>query len=73
MKAPLISKDLIEYLEKVYAPAHFRCKASTTPHEIAAMVHQEQGRQHVVQHIRAKYEEQQNEDFTNVHEVTEAT
>jgi hypothetical protein len=69
-KAPPISKDLIEYLEKVYAPAHFRCKASAPPHEIAAMVHQEQGQQYVVQHLRALHEEQQNEDHPSVYEST---
>lgn len=72
MKAPPISKDLIEYLEKVYAPAHFRCATATQPHEIAAMVHREQGVQSVVQHLRAVYEEQQNEDPLHVHEDPEA-
>lgn len=73
MKAPPISKDLIEYLEKVYAPAHFRCKPSTPTHEIAAMVHIEQGVQSVMHHLRAVYEEQQNEDPLHVHEDPEAS
>lgn len=68
MKAPPLSKDLIEYLEKVYSPAHLRCHPSTPSHEIAAMVHREQGVQSVLQHLRSAYEEQQNEDPFNVHE-----
>lgn len=68
MKAPPISKDLLEYLEKVYAPAHIPCLTTTPPHEIAAMVHRVQGAKVVVQHLRAVYEEQQNEDPLNVHE-----
>jgi hypothetical protein len=70
MTAPPISKDLIEYLEKVFAPAHLMCAANTPPHEIAALVHREQGVQSIIRHIRATYEEQQNEDPLNVHEST---
>ena len=72
MKAPPISKDLIEYLEKVYAPAHYRAQPDTPPHVIAAMVHREQGIQAVIAHLKAEHEEQQNEDPLNVHEGTEA-
>jgi hypothetical protein len=70
MKAPPISKDLIEYLEKVYSPAHFQVAATASPHEIAALVHRENGVQHVVGHLRAIHEEQQNEDPLNVYEDT---
>jgi hypothetical protein len=70
MKAPPISKDLIAYLEKVYAPAHFRVQQATHPNEIAALVHREMGVQTVVAHIRAIHEEQQNEDPLNVYEDT---
>lgn len=72
LQAPPISKDLIEYLEKVYSPAHLRCPADVNPHTLAAMVHRENGSQLVIQHLRAVYEEQQNEDPLNVHEDAEA-
>lgn len=68
MKAPPISKDLLEYLEKVFSPAHIQCAAATEPHLIAAMVHREIGIQHVVKHLRAAYETQQLEDPLHVHE-----
>lgn len=71
MKAPPISKDLIQYLEKVYSPAHLLCPVGTPPHEIAALVHREQGIQTVIRHLRAVHEEQQNEDPLNVHQSTE--
>lgn len=70
LKNPRISKDLIEYLERVYRPAHIRVLSTANPHEIAAMVHRENGVQFVVQHLRSVYEEQQNEDPTNVSEDT---
>lgn len=67
---PPISRDLIEYLEKVYAPAHVRVHLETQPHVIAAMAHREMGIQSVIQHLRAVYEEQQAEDPLNVHQST---
>lgn len=70
LKAPPISKDLVEYLEKVYSPAHLHCHVSAPTHEIAARVHRENGVQEVVRHLRAVYEEQQNEDPLNVSEAT---
>lgn len=73
MIAPPISRDLIEYLDRVYAPAHIQCAATAEPHHIAAMVHHEIGIQHVIAHLRALYEEQQNEDPLNVHQDPEAT
>ena len=72
MKSPAISKDLLEYLEKVFAPAHVQCAAATEPHMIAAMVHREMGIQQVIKHLRAEYENQQLEDPLNVHQGTEA-
>ena len=73
MTAPPISRDLIEYLEKVYAPAHFKVAATASPNEIAALVHRENGVQHVVSHLRALHEEQHNEDPLHVHEDPQAT
>lgn len=70
LTAPPISKDLIEYLEKVYAPAHFRVRPDADPHLVAAMVHRENGGQDLIAHLRAVYEEQQNEDPLNVSEAT---
>lgn len=67
-KAPTVSKDLLDYLEKVFSPAHMIVTAAHDPHEIAAMVHRENGIQHVIHHLRAVYEEQQNEDPLNVSE-----
>ena len=70
-QAPPISRDLIEYLEKVFAPAHYMCPVETHPHVISAMVHKEMGIQHVIKHLRAVHEEQQNEDPLNVSQATE--
>lgn len=70
LKAPPISRDLIEYLEKVYAPAHLMVATSVHPHEIAAEVHRENGVQKVINHLRSVYEDQQNEDPTNVSQDT---
>lgn len=72
LKAPPISRDLIEYLEKVFSPAHVRCSPDTNPHTLAGMVHRENGVQHVVQHLRAVHEEQQNEDPLNVSQDSQA-
>lgn len=71
MKAPPISKDLIEYLEKVFPVALIAASPSAQPHEITATVHQEVGKQIVVRHLRAFYEEQQNEDPLHVYEDPE--
>lgn len=70
LKAPPISADLISYIEKVFSPAFIRCPANANPHELAAMVHRENGVQGVINHLRAVHEEQQNEDPTNVSEGT---
>lgn len=70
LKAPAVSRDLLDYLEKVFAPAFFQCPSDTNPHTIAALVHRENGVQGVISHLRAVYEEQQNEDPTDVHQGT---
>ena len=69
-KAPPISKDLIDYLEKVYPASFIIARPDVSPHEIAAMVHRDNGSQMVVKHLKAVYEEQQNEDPIHVHEST---
>lgn len=66
IKAPPISRDLLEYLEKVFSPARIHCLPSTPTHEITAKVHRDNGVYEVVSHLRATYEEQQNEDPINV-------
>lgn len=73
MKAPPISKDLIEYLEKVFPIAMIAASPAASPYEIAATVHRMNGQQMVVRHLKAAYEEQQNEDPLHVHEDPEAT
>jgi hypothetical protein len=70
MKAPPISKDLIEYLEKEFPTTFILARPDAQPHEIAAMVHKEIGIQRVVKHLKAVHEEQQNEDPLNVYEDT---
>ena len=70
LKAPPISKDLLDYLAKVYSPALIAARPDTQPHEIAAIAHREQGVQSVIAHLRAVYEAQQNEDPLNVSEAT---
>jgi len=69
---PTISRDLVEYLERVYSPAQIAARPEALPHEIAALVHHEAGTQKVVRHLRALYDEQQFEDPLNVHEDPEA-
>jgi hypothetical protein len=71
-KAPPISKDLIEYLEKVFPVLCPLAKVDADPHHIAAVVHHLNGGMEVIKHLRAIYEEQQNEDPLNVHESTKA-
>lgn len=70
LKDPPVSKDLIEYLKRVFPPAFIAARSDAPPHEIAAMVHRENGKQIVIQHLKSVYEEQQNEDPTNVSEDT---
>lgn len=70
LKPPLISKDLIEYIDKVFSPAFIQCSSDTNPHTLAALVHRENGVQRVISHLKAVYEEQQYEDPLNVSEDT---
>lgn len=72
IKAPPITKDLLEYLEKVFAPASISrlIHVDTQPRVIAAMAHHARGVDTVVKHLRAVYEEQQNEDPLNVSQTT---
>jgi hypothetical protein len=69
-QAPPISKDLIEYLEKVFPAPFLAARPDASPHFLAALVHAENGRQYVIAHLKRVYEEQQNEDPLNVHEST---
>ena len=72
-KAPPISKDLIEYLDRVFSPAFIAARSDAPPHEIAAMVHRENGKQIVIQHLKSVYDNQQLEDPLNVSQDTEGT
>ena len=67
---PPISRDLIEYLEKVFSPASLpdHIQSDTQPHAIAAMAHHARGVNAVVKHLKAVHKEQQNEDPLNVSE-----
>lgn len=73
LTAPPISKDLIDYLEKVYSPALFRVRTDADPHQVAATIHQESGRHSVIDHLRAVFEQQQTQDPLNVHEDPEGS
>lgn len=70
-KAPPISKDLIEYLDKTFPAQIPIASIDAHPHAISAIVHRMNGQQLVVTHLRAVYEEQQYEDPLNVHQSTE--
>jgi len=69
-KAPPIPKDLLDYLDQVYSPRPPKTTDETHPYHIAAQVHRARGAMDVISHLRALYEEQQNEDPLNVHEGT---
>lgn len=71
LKVPTISKDLVDYIEKVFSPVLPYTAPDTSPHVISARVHWMEGSQHVVRHLRALYENQQIEDPLNVHQDTE--
>lgn len=54
---PAISKELVDYLEKLVAPCQKECSIVSTPEDIG-LVNYNRGRLQMVQHLRQLHDKQ---------------